>query len=97
MTRRTEAPPVRLICFDVDGTLVVHPEEKVVWEVLNKDFGTKEEVNQERYRRFKAGELSYKEFARQTGNSEQGARALHYRGLKHLRKLLTQGKGAGPS
>ena len=29
-----------LVAFDVDGTLVDHPEEKTVWEVLPRRFGT---------------------------------------------------------
>lgn len=53
---------VALICFDVDGTLIVHPQNKVVWEVLNSYFGTPEEINADRYRRFKEGTLSYREW-----------------------------------
>jgi HAD superfamily phosphoserine phosphatase-like hydrolase len=59
MNASPPAPPIDLVCFDVDGTLIEHPEEKVVWEVLNQYFGTPEEINRERYRRFKDGTLSY--------------------------------------
>jgi HAD superfamily phosphoserine phosphatase-like hydrolase len=48
-----------LVCFDVDGTLVEHPEEKVVWQVLNLRFLGTDGVNEERYARYKAGEMSY--------------------------------------
>jgi len=48
-----------LIAFDVDGTLVRHPRDWTVWEVLNDRFTGKPEVNRERYARYKRGELSY--------------------------------------
>ncbi len=50
---------VDLICFDVDGTLVQHPEEKVVWQVLNRRFLGSDGVNRERYLRYRSGEISY--------------------------------------
>jgi phosphoserine phosphatase len=51
-----------LVAFDVDGTLVDHPEEKTVWEVLHRRFGTPEGVERERYALYKAGKLSYAEW-----------------------------------
>ena len=48
-----------LICFDVDGTLVVHPEEKVVWQVLNERFTGGHEVNDDRFEQYLAGRISY--------------------------------------
>jgi len=48
-----------LICFDVDGTLVEHPEEKVVWQVLNLRFLGQDAVNDERYHLYRAGKLAY--------------------------------------
>lgn len=50
---------VDLVCFDVDGTLVHHPEEKVVWQILNLRFLGSDGVNKERYARYKSGEISY--------------------------------------
>jgi phosphoserine phosphatase len=51
-----------LVAFDVDGTLVRHPEGKTVWEVLNRRFLGDDTVNEERYRRVKEGSLSYAEW-----------------------------------
>ena len=48
-----------LIAFDIDGTLVRHPKNYTVWEVLNKRFLGTPEINVERYARYKKGELSY--------------------------------------
>lgn len=54
MTRRFD-----LVAFDVDGTLVRHPEGKTVWEVLNRRFTGDDSVNRERYRRVMEGSMSY--------------------------------------
>lgn len=51
--------PFDLVCFDVDGTLVEHPENKVVWQILNRRFLGSDGVNRERYARYTAGEISY--------------------------------------
>lgn len=51
--------PFDLICFDVDGTLVIHPNEKIVWEILNMRFTGTDDANQERFRQYRAGEISY--------------------------------------
>jgi len=51
-----------LICFDVDGTLIEHPQNKVIWEVLNTRILGNDKVNKERYRRYLAGEISYDEW-----------------------------------
>lgn len=48
-----------LVAFDVDGTLIRHPEGKTVWEVLNRRFIGDDTVNGERYRRVVEGSLSY--------------------------------------
>lgn len=48
-----------LVAFDVDGTLITHPDGKTVWEVLNRRFLGDDEINRERYAAFLAGELSY--------------------------------------
>jgi HAD superfamily PSPase-like hydrolase len=53
-----------LICFDVDGTLIRHPTDKVIWEILNLRFTGDDRVNVERFRRYRAGELSYEEWVR---------------------------------
>jgi phosphoserine phosphatase len=48
-----------LVAFDVDGTLVEHPEGKTVWEVLNRRFTGNEGTNQERLEAYRAGLLTY--------------------------------------
>jgi phosphoserine phosphatase len=53
-----------LICFDVDGTLVMHPEGRVIWEVLNIRYGGSDEINRRRYDRFLAGKMAYEEWVR---------------------------------
>ncbi len=47
------------IFFDVDGTLVHHPRGETVWQVLNRVFLGDDARNEERFRRFLAGELAY--------------------------------------
>jgi phosphoserine phosphatase len=48
-----------LVAFDVDGTLVVHPEGKTVWEVLNRAFTGSDDQNAARLTDYLAGRLSY--------------------------------------
>jgi len=62
MKRRAGQGPVSgisLIAFDVDGTLVDHPEGKVIWELLNIRFAGSDLVNHTRYRDYKAGRIDY--------------------------------------
>jgi phosphoserine phosphatase len=51
-----------LVAFDVDGTLVHHPEDKTVWEVLNLRFTGSDDQNAARWRLYKEGKLSYAEW-----------------------------------
>ncbi|MCC6746198.1 MAG: HAD-IB family phosphatase [Deltaproteobacteria bacterium] len=51
-----------LIAFDVDGTLVGHPEGKVVWELLNHHFGGDGTVNRRRFDAFRGGHITYAEW-----------------------------------
>lgn len=53
-----------LVCFDVDGTLITHPSGKVVWEVLNLKYTGTDKINQERYRMYRAGEITYSDWVR---------------------------------
>ncbi len=50
---------VHAICFDVDGTLIEHAEEKTVWQVLNERFLSTTEINRERFIAFREGRLAY--------------------------------------
>lgn len=53
---------IRVVCFDVDGTLVHHPQGKTVWQVLNERFLGDDAKNHERYALFQAGRLGYAEW-----------------------------------
>lgn len=48
-----------LVAFDVDGTLIRHPDDLTVWEVLNGRLIGDAGVNGVRYEEYKAGRLSY--------------------------------------
>ena len=51
-----------LVSFDVDGTLVRHPEDKTVWEVLNHRFTGSDDQNALRWDLYNRGKLSYAEW-----------------------------------
>ena len=51
-----------LVAFDVDGTLVHHPEDKTVWEVLNRRFTGSDDQNALRWDLYNRGKLSYAEW-----------------------------------
>jgi phosphoserine phosphatase len=53
-----------LVCFDVDGTLIRHPSDKVIWEILNLKFTGDDSVNRERYRMYLNGQIDYAEWVR---------------------------------
>ena len=48
-----------LVAFDVDGTLIHHPRDKTIWEVLNRRFTGSDDQNAERWEDYKRGTLSY--------------------------------------
>ena len=58
MTERT----FDLICFDLDGTLVEHPDGLVIWEVLNHRYIGNRQINKKRCEMFQSGEISYDEW-----------------------------------
>lgn len=62
--RHTGGPErdVRVVAFDVDGTLVEHEDGLVVWQILNRKFIGNAELNAERFRAFRAGEISYEQW-----------------------------------
>ena len=53
---------VDLIGFDVDGTLVEHPEGKVVWQLLNRRFLGDDGINRERLQAYREGRITYPEW-----------------------------------
>jgi len=50
---------IALIAFDVDGTLIGHPDGKVVWELLNRRFLGDDRLNRQRYQDYLAGVIDY--------------------------------------
>lgn len=50
---------IAFIAFDVDGTLVEHPENRVIWELLNERFTGSPETSVSRYRDFREGKIDY--------------------------------------
>ncbi len=50
---------IALIAFDVDGTLVDHPEGKIIWELLNRRFAGGDGVNVARYLDYREGRIDY--------------------------------------
>ena len=51
-----------LVCFDVDGTLIDHPEGKIVWQLLNRRFTGGDEVNDARLSDYLSGRITYEEW-----------------------------------
>lgn len=58
---RSPRPPdgLALIAFDVDGTLVEHPQGKVIWELLNHRFVGDDRLNVARYLDYREGRIDY--------------------------------------
>lgn len=50
---------IRVIGFDVDGTLIHNPQEKTVWQIFNKAFIGNDEINRKRFHDFRSGRLTY--------------------------------------
>jgi len=67
--------PYDLVAFDIDGTLVQAPDDRTVWEVLNKRFTGRSDQNEERFALFRQGKLSYAEWVALDINGWQAAGA----------------------
>lgn len=52
-------PDIRLIAFDVDGTLVTHERQQVVWQLFHERFVGDPDIGWERYQDYLAGRISY--------------------------------------
>lgn len=57
-------PDIRLVAFDVDGTLVENDHGLVVWQVLNERFVGDEALNEQRFRDYLAGTMTYEQWVR---------------------------------
>lgn len=74
--RRENKARVRLVAFDVDGTLT---ENKSSWEFVHRKLGIWEDVGERYLNMFRAGEITYQEFARLD--------ALRWKGIEEERLL----------
>jgi phosphoserine phosphatase len=54
--------PVDVVAFDVDGTLVGHPRDKVIWQVLMDRLGCDRRISAARYRAYLEREITYAEW-----------------------------------
>jgi len=54
---------IRLVCFDVDGTLIDdHGGQANIWESLHRAFGVSEAISRQRHDDFRSGRISYAEW-----------------------------------
>lgn len=53
------AGSISLIAFDVDGTLVTHPEELVIWQLLNRRYSGGDALDRSRYLDYTEGRIDY--------------------------------------
>ncbi|MDA0840788.1 MAG: HAD family phosphatase [Planctomycetota bacterium] len=52
--------PIKLICFDVDGTLLDDGDGSLnIWQHIHRSIGVPEELNEQRFEMFMAGEITY--------------------------------------
>ena len=58
---RPNATPLRLVAFDMEGTLADNP---TVWEIMHRKLGTWESHGLKYWQRYLAGEIAYDDFAR---------------------------------
>lgn len=56
------AARIRIVAFDVDGTLVHHPQHQTVWQILNRRWLTPPGLNRERFEAYRAGRITYAEW-----------------------------------
>lgn len=80
---------IRLIGFDVDGTLVQHDENVVVWQIFHNHYMVDPQVGVERYRQFKAGQLSFDRWVALDVQSWIDAHAKKEEMVKIIRENLT--------
>ncbi|MDQ7008537.1 MAG: HAD-IB family phosphatase [Acidobacteriota bacterium] len=85
-----------MVCFDVDGTLVRHPEDKTVWQVLNEEFlGPGQGGGDgERFKAFVEGRLEYAEWVALDVGDWQRAGVTRQALAAVIRRELTPVPGA---
>jgi phosphoserine phosphatase len=76
-----------LIAFDVDGTLVEHPEEKVVWQLLNRRFLGEDTINETRLRAYREGMITYDQWVALDVSDWQRCSATREQVIQALRDL----------
>ena len=86
--------PYQLIAFDVDGTLVDHPEGKVVWQVLNQRFGGDPAENAARFKSYLGGEITYPQWVDLDVGDWQQAGATRAQIVAEIRAQLHLVRGA---
>ncbi|UCF68059.1 MAG: HAD family phosphatase [Acidobacteriota bacterium] len=59
---RSSSHDTRLICFDVDGTLVEHVAHKTIWQLVNQRVYGDDALNKRRFQAFRDGRLTYPEW-----------------------------------
>ena len=62
VTGNQPSRPVDLVAFDVDGTLVSHAHNKVIWHILFERFGGDAAIARQRYAAYMAGDITYAEW-----------------------------------
>jgi phosphoserine phosphatase len=56
------SPPIKLIAFDIDGTLVHHERHETVWQVLNARYLPRAGLNRERFDAYRNRTITYAEW-----------------------------------
>ena len=84
---RDKARPIELIAFDVDGTLVEHPERLVIWQLLNRRYRGDLVISDQRYADFMAGKFDYETWVRLDVSEWIDAGATREHLLEEVRNL----------
>ncbi len=82
-----DAANIEIIAFDVDGTLVSHPEQLVIWELLNRRFTGDALLSHRRYLDYVAGKFDYATWVALDVGDWIAAGATREQILEEVRKL----------
>lgn len=53
---------IRIVAFDVDGTLIQHRDHQTVWQLLNERWLASPELSRERFAAYRDGRITYAEW-----------------------------------